>query len=255
MQTAILQAFAGPADPEVTALTRGNNDWAVSEAMAQYLFKLVLALKPRSVLEFGAGWSSVVIARALSRLNLGGSLTSLDHTDRFCGRAWEQVRREPNVDAVLSISDLRLHLGAEGLSYSYAAISQVSAQRGPFDLVFVDGPPGAYGRYGTVFNVRKHLAPGAAIVLDDAARRNETSAVKKWTWLLGGLKCQVHDTGFAKGIAVLTVERALRQTFRLQPFVRSFVDQLQLYRERRWHPEIVDPPGSLQDAPEKRARR
>ena len=136
------QAFNGPADPEVTAITRGKDAWPVSEAMAQYLFRLILALRPRSVLEFGAGWSSIVIARALSRVNQGGRLTSLDNTDRFCGTPWKEVRTVPNVDPVLSISDLRLRVGLEGLSYTYAAIAQVAARRGPFDFLFIDAPPG-----------------------------------------------------------------------------------------------------------------
>jgi len=234
MQREILQqAFDGPADPEVTAILRGKDAWPVSEAMAQYLFRLILALKPRSVLEFGAGWSSIVIARALSRVNQGGRLTSLDSTDRFCGAPWKEVRTVPNVDPVLSISDLRLRVGLEGLSYAYSAIAEVAARRGPFDLLFIDAPPGFYGRYGTVFSVKRHLAPGTVIVLDDAARRDEIAAVKKWAALLGGLECLVHDTAFARGIAVLTVERALTQTFRLRPFLRSMLDQYRLYRERR----------------------
>jgi len=234
MQKALVhQAFSGPADPEVTAITSGKDAWPVSETMAQYLFRLILALKPRSVLEFGAGWSSIVIARALSRVNQGGRLTSLDNTDRFCGAPWKEVRTVPNVDPVLSISDLRLRVGLEGLSYGYSAIPQVAARRGPFDFLFIDAPPGVYGRYGTVFSVKRHLATGAVIVLDDAARRDEIAAVKKWTALLGGLECQVHDTAFSRGIAVLTVERALRQTFRLRPFLRSMVDQYRLYRVRR----------------------
>jgi len=234
MQREIVQrAFHGPADPEVTAITHGKGAWPVSEPMAQYLFRLILALRPRSVLEFGAGWSSAVIARALSRVDQGGRLTSLDSTDRFCGTPWKEVRRLPNVDPVLSISDLRLRVGLEGLSYTYAAIAQVAARRGPFDFLFIDAPPGVYGRYGTVFSVKRHLVPGAVIVLDDAARSDEIAAVKKWARLLGGLECQVHDTAFSRGIAVLTVERALRQTFRLRPFLRSMVDQYRLYRVRR----------------------
>jgi len=229
----VREAFNGPADPEIMAITCGNDEWAVSEAMAQYVFRLILALKPRSVLEFGAGWSSIVIARALSRVNQDGRLTSLDDTDRFCETPWKEVRRLQNIDPVLSISDLRLHVGFEGLSYGYAGITQLAARRGPFDFVFIDAPPGGYGRYGTVFSIKEHLAPGAVIVLDDAARPREISAVKKWTRLLAGLECQVHDTKFSRGIAVLTVERALRQTFRPRPFVRSVLDQYQLYRERR----------------------
>jgi len=200
MQREIVQrAFHGPADPEVTAITHGKGAWPVSEPMAQYLFRLILALRPRSVLKFGAGWSSAVIGRALSRVDQGGRLTSLDSTDRFCGTPWKEVRRLPNVDPVLSISDLRLRVGLEGLSYTYAAIAQVAARRGPFDFLFIDAPPGVYGRYGTVFSVKRHLVPGAVIVLDDAARSDEIAAVKKWARLLGGLECQVHDTAFSRG--------------------------------------------------------
>jgi len=61
---------------EVASLLDGADDWAISIGAGQFLHQLVKHVAPASVLEFGAGRSSLVIASALQS-NGGGRLTSV----------------------------------------------------------------------------------------------------------------------------------------------------------------------------------
>ena len=57
-----------------------------------------------------------------------------------------------------------------------------------FSLVICDGPPGSStkgGRYGLVPVMRERLKPGCIILLDDAAREQESAIARRWETELG----------------------------------------------------------------------
>ena len=159
----VRELLDGTGDPTITRLLEGTDGWSISEAAAQSLFRLVLALQPHSVLEFGAGWSSLVIGLALERLGGRRRLTSLDTTADYCREPWRRLEELRDVDAALAISPIGLRLGREGLSFGYRGVGRAGRSRGPFDFVFIDAPPNRYGRYGTLFAARPFLQPGSIV--------------------------------------------------------------------------------------------
>jgi len=81
-----------PALQSVVASCPGG--WAITSAAANFLGQLVGQLQPKSVLEFGAGSSSVVLATALS---LGGVADSPPLSSRRAGASingpWSSNRK------------------------------------------------------------------------------------------------------------------------------------------------------------------
>jgi predicted O-methyltransferase YrrM len=61
-----------------TVIGSSASAWALPTEMARILAHLILQITPSSVLEYGSGQSSVVLAAALAESG-GGMLTSIDH--------------------------------------------------------------------------------------------------------------------------------------------------------------------------------
>lgn len=197
----------------------------MSAELALALERLVALVRPRAVLEFGAGTSSLVLARAVAGIG-GGQLTSVDHMPRFARDAWDAVQRVPAVDARLVPSRLRSTMRIEGVSYRFVDAGPALAGRAPFDLVFIDAPQFYYGRDGTMHQAHPHLAPGALVVLDDAGRPGERRALRRWLRLYPGLVPLVVDPAFGgRGCAVLLNTGAKAQrALPLAAFLGSVVE-------------------------------
>ncbi len=186
------------------ALLEGADSWAIGVPMAHLLEGLTRFVRPRSVLEFGAGRSSVVLATALQACGRA-RLTSVDHDATFVRSAWAQVSRSDLVDAHLITAPLALRLSKFGLLYEYRLDMSTLGTRGPFDFVFIDGPPGKFGRESTLLRAAPYLANGCVILLDDAARHTEQACVRRWERALGCERVFESFT-FGRGVVVVRVQ-------------------------------------------------
>ena len=213
-------------------LPADRNPWSVSDPMARLLAKLVVARRCRSVLEFGAGWSSVVLAHAIQAAG-GGRLTSIEHDTSYLGDCWTRVERQPLVDAKLVIRPLTCSLSRDGLLWRYRDLARHLALRAPFDLVVIDAPPGKYGRSSPLFDSYPLLAAGAVVVLDDAARLRERTAIARWIATYPGLHLVVLDEAARRGIAVLRHDGNKRRRVAPRVFAGSIRDRLREWREAR----------------------
>jgi predicted O-methyltransferase YrrM len=186
-----------------TLLPPDLGPWPVSRVMAGWLALLIHQLQRRSVLEFGAGWSSLVLAKSLEAVG-GGQLTSIEHEPQFIRPdLWTRVEHAAAVDTRLIVAPLQRRLSTHGFLWSYAGVSRRLAQRGPYDLVFIDAPPGRYGRSSPLHDAYPFLAPGAIVVLDDATRSEEQTIARRWVATYPGLDLAVLDTRMGRGFAVL----------------------------------------------------
>jgi predicted O-methyltransferase YrrM len=215
-------AVAVPA--EVSALLEGADEWAISIGAGQYLHELVKRLKPRSVLEFGAGRSSLVIASALQQCG-GGRLTSIEHEPSYVEASWQKMSQFPSVDATLVRAGLKMRLSTRGLWYEYAGIDRALASRGPFDLLFIDAPPGDRGRDATLLVAGPFLADGAVAVVDDANRPREQTAIRRWERTLGAERV-FESEQVGRGIAVIRIPHARPPAFSWRTFVGSIHDRV-----------------------------
>lgn len=203
--------------------------------LMRFLARLVVEGGCRSVLEFGAGRSSVALARAL-RLAGGGRLTSVDHLPEYCSEAWAEVQAVPGLDSQLLVSRLRPQLHATGLLYNYVDAEPAIRARAPYDLVVIDAPPRALKRDATLHLAMPYLREGALAVLDDAARAEERTAVGRWLRFYPGMHELISEPSFARGVAVLWHDGNKWRRPSLRPVVGSLLDHYARWRVRSKRP-------------------
>jgi predicted O-methyltransferase YrrM len=193
--------LSGPIPPDIEAELPPDGELAtISPDFGRGLARLLLGIRPQSVLEFGAGASSLVISMAL-RAAGRGRLTSVEHAPRYSAAAWKRVEAV-GVDAALIACPLALRPHSQGLIYQYQGIDRIKA-RAPFDFVLVDAPPGAFGRDAVLYQILPYLSSGALIVLDDAARVNEGTVINRWRRACEGLDIVCWNREYARGVAIL----------------------------------------------------
>lgn len=177
--------------------TRG---WAGSPDFLRHLHELARAHKPATVLECSSGTSTVVLARTL-QMNASGRLHSLEHEPAYAGKTREALQRL-GLQSLAHVIDAPLvEHRIEGRTHRWYRLDDAP---GRIDMLVIDGPPVTtqhMARYPAIPLLLERLAPGAIVVLDDAARADEQAAVAQWTARFGLRPLEGY---FAeKGIAVL----------------------------------------------------
>ncbi|MFF2370075.1 class I SAM-dependent methyltransferase [Agromyces sp. NPDC058110] len=156
--------------------------WAVSPDALRVLVRLIDEIRPALVVECGSGASSVWLGYALRRT--GGRLVALEHDVEYAERSRRLVDEHGLGDVVeVRAAPLEAWQAAPGAPsqpwYDLSVLHDLSG----IGLVFVDGPPAATGveaRYPAVPALFDRCAPGAAFVLDDAARDDERAVGERW---------------------------------------------------------------------------
>ena len=165
-----------------------TTDWAASADLLRELVTIVMARRPKVVVETGSGTSTVVVAGCLERLG-EGHLWSLEHLVSYAAETRELVAASVLQDRATVVEaplvDARIGDGTWSW-YDLSALPDI----GPIDLLFVDGPSGDTGklaRYPALPMLLDRLASDAAIVIDDGARPDEREMVQRWRAEVPGL--------------------------------------------------------------------
>ncbi len=203
-----------PAEIEAV-LPDGRDEYEISPDLARLLAGIVLMCRRDSVLEFGSGRSSLVIAHALSAGG-GGRLTSVEHAPEFARDAWALAERVVGVDAHQVVSKVRVTLTPGGPFNGYVDAAPALSARAPYDLVLIDGPPGPLGRDWTMFATIGHLKSGALVIVDDTARPGERRAVERWLRRWPGLSVVPNQAKMTRGATLLRFDGEMRARFSLR---------------------------------------
>jgi predicted O-methyltransferase YrrM len=186
--------------------TRG---WAASPDMLRELVTIVLARRPKVVVEMGSGVSTLAVAACLRRLG-GGHLWSLEHVPGFAAEIRERLASQ-GLDRWATVVDAPLvdvRLGDE--TWRWYDLAGLTADL-PIEVVFVDGPPSTTGplaRYPAVPVLLPRLAPGAAILVDDVGRADDRAVVNRWRSEVPQLEGR--SLGLEKGASLLTLAEPVR---------------------------------------------
>jgi predicted O-methyltransferase YrrM len=152
--------------------------WAGSPDLLWALAEQVHRQRPRIIVEFGSGLSTLVMARMLELDVIPGRLVSFDHNEGFA----ELTRRR--LDALGQVAEVHAvpleaaaRWGYEGEWYATPDLPD------EIDLLVIDGPPawlneGSRGAAGPALFHR--MAPGGIILLDDADRDGERANAERW---------------------------------------------------------------------------
>lgn len=153
----------------------------VGPRTVDFLAAQIATRRPRRILECGPGTSTIAMARSAAALGLPTTITSLEHDATWA----EIMRRRLAVNGLadrvrIVVSGLRT---IEGEEFAWYADAADAGRDGPFDLMFIDGPPATDGRARrspALPRMWNFLADGALIVLDDGRRPGEQECVRAW---------------------------------------------------------------------------
>lgn len=149
--------------------------WKADTGFLHRIIDMIEELQPQTVVELGAGASTLVCAKALAR-NGGGRLISYDQHAGFAEATADWVASQ-GVTAELRHAPLRGTVpGWQGQWYELSELPE------RIDLLIIDGPPWTVHPYirGAAESLFDRLSPGAVVLLDDAARPGERIVARRW---------------------------------------------------------------------------
>ena len=153
--------------------------WALHPDTCKYLGTFVQYFAFDNILEFGSGYSSLIIANELR--NIGhGAFNSIDSST-----FWSKKAELLATQYCLS-SFVQFHVFALVFKYGrypniFFNISKAFYRQHPLlDLVIVDAPPHFIGRDGALHEILNHVRLGGFVFADDAASDHMRATLKKW---------------------------------------------------------------------------
>lgn len=149
--------------------------WKADTGLLKLVADHILAAKPKTVVEFGTGASTLIVARSLQLVG-GGRFLSFEQHPEFveATRSWlgdhsleADLRAVPLCPAVN---------GWPGLWYDHGELPET------IDFLLIDGPPWTIHPFtrGSAEMVFDRITPGGTIMLDDAARPGERILARRW---------------------------------------------------------------------------
>lgn len=152
---------------------------ALSLDSCRFLGQIIKLLRPHKVLEFGSGFSSLVISNEL-RQQQAGSLDSIDNSRSWSQLTYEKAANYGLVDRVtFHVFGLGLRI-YQGLPCVFYKIPDDFHNRGPYDVVVADGPGHEIGRDGVLFEVFTKLCVRGYVILDDCNSDHMQQTVAMW---------------------------------------------------------------------------
>jgi Methyltransferase domain len=190
-----------------------TDGWTLAPDALQFLTAIVRVLRPRHILELGSGLSTRVLARAAGPLSPTCVISSIDHDPEY---NWATAFPTPDPGAATVSFQLAplvvRNFGGKFLGAYLIRASQL-ATMSPADLVVIDGPPvNLGGREGALYQVLDFARPGTLILLDDAKRSEERTALRAWNDNLAETITVQALPGFVKGMAAILVNRPIPST-------------------------------------------
>ena len=203
MNRYIAQAVAEMDKVNVSRLEHPGS-WALDPASCRFLAAFARSLGARRVLEFGSGFSSLMLAREIEKLE-GNLLLSIDDSPHYSALAKEAFETSDcGAKAEFRVAPLRPKLYGTRLLLSYALPKGLLEALGPFDLVLIDAPHHDYGRESVFYDAFPAVAPGGYIVLDDANRADmERSYIRSWQAAYGEAMDPILLDGIGNGLCVI----------------------------------------------------
>lgn len=175
-----------------------TGSWKADVGLLTFLADHILTHKPRVVVEFSAGASSLIIAKALEKAAVADPVfVSFEQHRDFCERttAW---LAEFGLKSDIRHAPLRRSPGGwPGLWYDHGPLPD------GIELMLIDGPhwaihPFTRGAAETTFG---QIVPGGTVLLDDAARPGERIVTRRWRRLWPDFDFQLRHPG-SKGTLV-----------------------------------------------------
>jgi predicted O-methyltransferase YrrM len=136
----------------------------------------------KSIIEFGAGLSTIILARYIKINNLECKILSVDDNGSWTDFIEKQLRKYQCNDIVnILVAPITKKINNH-LWYDETVIDEFILNK-KFDVVIVDGPSAKYHelvRENALYNIYKNLDHDFFIVLDDIRRKGESKIYENW---------------------------------------------------------------------------
>jgi predicted O-methyltransferase YrrM len=173
---------------------RTFGDWTISAQAMNLMEREIRERQPRRVLEFGSGLSTACLARYMAESAPDSprpAVVSVEEDADFCAESRALIAGL-GCDEIVSIHHAPLVrkdvAGRSVNAYDLPAEALAELETKPADLVFIDGPGKAGGRFSrwAVFHTVLPLLPGGfRFYLDDALSDSALESARLWAEVPG----------------------------------------------------------------------
>lgn len=179
--------------------------WALHVDSCKFLATLIRKYHLKNVLEFGSGFSSIMIANEIkhSRDHL---LVSIDNSQYYSQIARQSLVKN-NIKANIEFYTfpIRPRVYHKKILLFYAIPQGFWSNFGKFDLVLIDAPHHDFGREAGFYEVFYRLKIGGIAVIDDSNRRSQEMVyAKKWQQIFGDAISMTLLKDIGSGLNVIT---------------------------------------------------
>ncbi|HLO13724.1 MAG TPA: class I SAM-dependent methyltransferase [Anaerolineales bacterium] len=194
-----------------------------------FISTVIEHVKPRLILEFGSGLSTLFFARALTSHD-GATVYSIENSEFYFNKTKEAIAAYSNVKLFCCPIRPYQHKLKRFLTYDNSYLRRLPKGK-MFDLILIDGPlANRYGREATLYQVAPFVSSKTLILVDDANRHPEQTAIANWGKVWADGLDLVYYPELKKGLAVLQIKKALQQ--KKFPFgAREIYDSWRLTRK------------------------
>jgi predicted O-methyltransferase YrrM len=173
--------------------------WKADVGLLELVSDHVLTHRPRTVVEFGTGASTLIVARALQLAGVEANFISIEQHEDFAQKTREWLGDYGLSADVRAVPLVPSPGGWPGLWYDHDILPD------QIDLMLIDGPPWSIhpftrGAAGTLFG---RMAVGGTVMLDDGARPGERVVARRWKKMWPNFRFELLKNG-TKGTLVGT---------------------------------------------------
>ena len=178
----------------------GNNHFLANTSMSMspiaicHILNEIVINDRQSIIEFGAGNSTIYIAKLLSTIDKSKTFFSVESDEKWIEIVQSNLAKrnlQHQVQFIYApIIEQRFDntISKSFKWYDSEALKKSIASK-QFDLIVVDGPQGnlcPFSRYPALLILREYLSTSYSIFLDDTNRKDERFIFEKW--------CEILDT-------------------------------------------------------------
>lgn len=168
--------------------------WSVAPAEVLHICNDIVINKRRSIVEFGAGYSTLCAARVLQITEAEARFFAVESDPDWLATMQNFLSRN-GLDQVVTLVHAPVcpvedaySAAPDGKWYDTAALTEALKDAPPVDLIVADGPFGSVSplaRYPALPFLKDRLAARYSVFLDDAARPDERDIALRWAEMLG----------------------------------------------------------------------
>ena len=179
-------------------------DPALDPASCRFVAAFARALGARRVLEFGSGFSTLMLAREIAAQE-NNYLLSIDGSRYYSEIAREALESSGcQAKVEFRVAPLKPKLYGSRLLLSHSLAPGLLEALGPFDLVLIDTPHHNFGREAIFYDAFRAVPPGGYVVIADANREADGNLyVRSWMSAFEGAIDPVLLEGIGGGLSVI----------------------------------------------------